>query len=144
MRVYLDHNATTPLDGRVLDAMLPFLRDEFGNPSSLHWFGQRARAAVEEARAQVAELGSAEPAEIVFTAGGSESDNMALRGVAAKARPRRAGIVCTTIEHHAVLNCAKALAGRGRPVAVVGVAEGGGVARRPRGRARRRRSRSSR
>jgi cysteine desulfurase len=127
MRVYLDHNATTPLDPRVLDAMMPFLRDDYGNPSSLHWFGQRARGAVEEAREQVAELVAADPAEIVFTSGGSESDNAALRGVAAKARPPRAGIVCTAIEHHAVLNTAKALGDEGRPVAIVRVGEGGAV-----------------
>ena len=126
-RIYLDHNATTPLDPRVLEAMLPFLRDDFGNPSSLHWFGQRARSAVEEARARVAELVSADPAEIVFTSGGSESDNAALRGVTAKARPPRAGIVCTAIEHHAVLNAAKALGDEGRPLAIVRVGESGAV-----------------
>jgi len=126
-RTYLDHNATTPLDPRVLEAMLPFLRDDFGNPSSLHWFGQRARSAVEEARARVAELVSADPAEIVFTSGGSESDNAALRGVTAKARPPRAGIVCTAIEHHAVLNAAKALGDEGRPLAIVRVGESGAV-----------------
>jgi cysteine desulfurase len=127
MRVYLDHNATTPLDPRVLDAMMPFLRDDFGNPSSLHWFGQRARGAVEEARARVAELVAADPAEIVFTSGGSESDNAALQGVAAKAKPPRAGIVCTAIEHHAVLNTVKALGDEGWPVAIVRVGEGGAV-----------------
>jgi len=126
-RIYLDHNATTPLDPRVLDAMLPFLRDDYGNPSSLHWFGQRARGAVEEARARVAELLAADPAEIVFTSGGSESDNTALRGVAAKARLPRCGIVCTAIEHHAVLNTAKALGDEGRPLAIVRVGEGGAV-----------------
>jgi len=126
-RVYLDHNATTPLDPRVLDAMLPFLRDDFGNPSSLHWLGQRARGAVEEARARVAELVAADPAEIVFTSGGSESDNAALRGAAAKAKPSRSGIVCTAIEHHAVLNTAKALRDEGRPVAIVRVGERGAV-----------------
>ena len=126
-RVYLDHNATTPLDPRVLDAMLPFLRDDYGNPSSLHWFGQRARGAVEEARARVAELVGADPAEIVFTSGGSESDNAALRGATAKAKPPRSGIVCTAIEHHAVLNTAKALRDEGRPVAIVRVGEGGAV-----------------
>jgi cysteine desulfurase len=126
-RIYLDHNATTPLDPRVLEAMLPFLRDDYGNPSSLHWFGQRARGAVEEARARVAELVAADSGEIVFTSGGSESDNAALRGVAANARPPRAGIVCTAIEHHAVLNTAKALGDEGRPVAIVRVGEGGAV-----------------
>ena len=126
-RVYLDHNATTPLDPRVLDAMLPFLRDDYGNPSSLHWFGQRARGAVEEARGRVAELLGADPAEIVFTSGGSESDNAALRGATARAKPPRSGIVCTAIEHHAVLNTAKALRDEGRPVAIVRVGEGGAV-----------------
>ncbi len=127
MRVYLDHNATTPVDERVLDAMLPFLRGEFGNPSSLHWFGQRARAAVEEARERVARLVGAAPAEIVFTASGSESDNMALRGVAAKATTPRRRLVVSAIEHHAVLNCAKALQGEGWPIAIVGVSEAGRV-----------------
>jgi cysteine desulfurase len=124
-RVYLDHNATTPVDPRVLDAMLPFLRDDYGNPSSLHWFGQRARAALEEARVRVAALVGAEPAEIVFTASGSESDNTALRGVAAKAKAPRAGVVCSAVEHHAVLNVAKALGDEGRPVRLVRVDEGG-------------------
>jgi cysteine desulfurase len=124
-RTYLDHNATTPLDPRVLDAMLPFLREDYGNPSSLHWFGQRARGAVEEARARVAGLVGAVPAEIVFTASGSESDNTALRGVAAKAKEPRAGLVCSAIEHHAVLNAAKALGDEGRPLGIVRVGEGG-------------------
>ena len=79
-RIYLDHNATTPLDPRVLEAMLPVLRDGFGNPSSLHWYGQQARALLDEARAQVARLIGATPSEIVFTASGTEADNMALRG----------------------------------------------------------------
>jgi cysteine desulfurase len=127
MRIYLDHNATTPIDPRALDAMLPFLREEYGNPSSLHWFGQRARRAVEDARAQVAALVGAEPAEMVFTGGGSESDNMALRGVVAKARPPRLGIVCSAIEHHAVLNTARALRDEGRPLATARVGEGGAL-----------------
>jgi cysteine desulfurase len=124
-RVYLDHNATTPLDPRVLDAMLPLLREDYGNPSSLHWFGQRARAAVEEARSSVAALVGADPAEIVFTASGSESDNMALRGVAAQAKEPRGGVVCSAIEHHAVLNTAKAMRDEGRPVGIARVGEGG-------------------
>jgi cysteine desulfurase len=118
-RVYLDHNATTPVDPRVVDAMLPFLREQYGNPSSLHWFGQRARAAVEEARASVAALVGAEPADVVFTASGSESDNMAVRGVAARAKEPRRGVVVSAIEHHAVLNTAKGLREDGVPVAVV-------------------------
>ncbi len=126
-RVYLDHNATTPIDPRVLEAMLPFLGEDFGNPSSLHWFGQRARAAVEEARASVAALVGAEPAEIVFTASGSEADNMALRGVAARARPERRGIAVGAVEHHAVLNTAKALREEGWPVAVVRSSQAGSI-----------------
>ena len=124
-RVYLDHNATTPLDARVLEAMLPYLRESFGNPSSLHWFGQRARAAVEEARSRVASLIGADPAEIVFTASGSESDNMALRGAVAKAGGARRRVVTTSVEHHAVLNTAKALREEGVPIEVTRVSEGG-------------------
>jgi len=124
-RVYLDHNATTPVAPEVLEAMLPYLREDFGNPSSLHWFGQRARAAVEEARARVAALVGAQPAEIVFTASGSESDNMALRGVAAKARAPRRGLVVGGLEHHAVLNTARALREEGWPVEIVRVREDG-------------------
>jgi len=126
-RVYLDHNATTPVDPRVLDAMLPFLREQYGNPSSLHWHGQRARAAVEEARAHVAALVGAGPADVVFTASGSEADNMALRGVAARAREPRRGVVVSAIEHHAVLDTARALREEGVPVAVARVGESGAV-----------------
>ena len=115
-RIYLDHNATTPLDPRVLEAMLPALRDGFGNPSSLHWFGQQARAAVDMAREDVAALVGASPGEIVFTASGTEADNMALRGAAAAARAPRRKLVYSTIEHHAVMNTAKALAEEGWPV----------------------------
>jgi cysteine desulfurase len=124
-RVYLDHNATTPLDPRVLEAMLPYLRESFGNPSSLHWFGQRARAAVEDARARVASLIGAEPAEVVFTASGSESDNTALRGALARAGVARRRVVITAVEHHAVLNTAKALGEEGVPVEVARVSESG-------------------
>lgn len=126
-RVYLDYNATTPLDPRVLDAMLPFMREEFGNPSSLHSFGQRARAAVEEARASVAALVGAEPAELVFTASGTEADNTALFGVAAKAKAPRLGVVTSAIEHHAVLRTVRALEAEGTPVAIARVGEDGVV-----------------
>jgi len=126
-RVYLDHNATTPLDAGALEAMLPYLRESYGNPSSLHWFGQRARAAVEEAREQVAALVGATAPEIVFTAGGSESDNMALRGALAMASGARRKLVTTAVEHHAVLNTAKALRGEGHPVEIARVGEDGRV-----------------
>jgi cysteine desulfurase len=126
-RIYLDHNATTPLDPRVLQAMVPILEDGFGNPSSLHWFGQRARGAVEDARAQVAALIGAAPAEIVFTGSGTEADNTALRGVAGMAREPRRKIVHTAIEHHAVINTAKALAEEGWPVEHVRVGQDGRI-----------------
>jgi cysteine desulfurase len=124
-RIYLDHNATTPPDPRVLEAMLPYLTEAFGNPSSLHWYGQRARAAIDEAREKVAALVSASPAEIVFTASGSEADNLALRGAAAAAREPRRGIVHSAVEHHAVVNTARGLAEDGWPVAVVPVSADG-------------------
>jgi cysteine desulfurase len=120
-RVYLDHNASTPLDPRVLEAMLPMLSEAFGNPSSLHWFGQRARASVEEARVQAASLIGATPPEVVFTASGTEADNLALRGVAARAREPRRKLVISAVEHHAVLNTARALAEEGFPVETVRV-----------------------
>jgi cysteine desulfurase len=112
-RIYLDHNATTPLDGRVLEAMLPFLREGYGNPSSLHWFGQQARAAVDNARGEVAALIGASPAEVVFTGSGTEADNLALRGAAGAAAAGRRKLVYSAIEHHAVVNTAKALAEEG-------------------------------
>jgi len=126
-RIYLDHNATTPMAAEVLEAMLPFLGDDYGNPSSLHWYGQRARTAVDEARTRVAALIGAEPSEIVFTASGTESDNMAVRGVASTAREARRGIVCTAVEHHAVLNATKALGDEGWPTGLVRVGAEGRV-----------------
>jgi cysteine desulfurase len=126
-RIYLDHNATTPLDPRVLEAMLPVLREGFGNASSLHWFGQRARAAVDEARGAVAALVGATPAEVVFTGGGTEADNLALRGVAAAAREPRRKVLYSAVEHHAVLHTARALAEEGVPVEAVRVGGDGVV-----------------
>jgi len=118
-RIYLDHNATTPVDPRVFAAMQPYLTGTFGNPSSLHWFGQQARAALDEARGQVAALIGAAPNEIVFTGSGTEADNMALWGVAAMAREPRRKIVHSVLEHHAVLRTAKALAEEGFEVETV-------------------------
>jgi cysteine desulfurase len=124
-RIYLDHNATTPVDPRVVEAMLPVLRESFGNPSSLHWFGQQARAALDQARADVARLVGANPAEIVFTGSGTEADNMALRGAAAMGRGPRRGVVYSAIEHHAVMNTARALAEEGHPVVTARVGASG-------------------
>jgi cysteine desulfurase len=106
--IYLDHNATTPVDPRVLDAMLPFLREEFGNPSSAYALGRRARDAIETARVQVASLIGAHTDEITFTGGGTEASNIAIRG-AAKRGPRRGAIVTTTIEHPATEECCRLL-----------------------------------
>jgi cysteine desulfurase len=127
MRVYLDHNATTPVDPAVLDAMLPFFSEAYGNASSIHSSGQRARAAVDAARESVARLISAKPAEIVFTSGGTEADNLALHGLAPgaplpNARPH---VITSAIEHHAVLNAAQALEKRGFAVTFVAVSGSG-------------------
>jgi cysteine desulfurase len=105
--VYMDHHATTPLRSEVLDRMLPFLREEFGNPASTtHAFGRRAARAVEEARAGVAAAIGAEPSEIVFTSGATESNNLALRGVVGEALRRRgtAHVVTSVVEHKSVLD----------------------------------------
>jgi cysteine desulfurase len=101
--VYLDHCATTPLHPDVLTAMLPFLRDSFGNPSSIHALGRKAREAVEEARGRVAALIGANASEIVFTSGGTEANNIAIQGVARARKDRGNHIVTSSIEHHAVL-----------------------------------------
>jgi len=110
MRIYLDHNATTPLDPSVSNAISATLRDDFGNPSSVHHFGQRAKQLVDKARSAVASLIKAEPPEIVFTSGGTESDNLAIRGAAdAMKSTGRRHLITSAIEHEAVLNTIKAL-----------------------------------
>lgn len=103
-RIYLDHAATTPLDTRVLDAMLPWLTGGFGNASSAHDLGRKARGAVEESRERIARHLGAEPSEIIFTSGGTESDNAALRGIAPCG-----GLITSAVEHEAVLRCAEDL-----------------------------------
>jgi cysteine desulfurase len=126
-RVYLDNNATTPLAPEVYAAMKPFWQEDFGNASSIHWYGQRAKAAVETAREQVAKLLNARPSELVFTSGGTESDNTALVGIVEAARNPTKHLVITAIEHHAVLNTAKALEKRGVQVTYVRVGSSGVV-----------------
>ncbi len=114
MRAYFDHNATTPPDPAVIDAVAHALADDFGNASSVHHFGQRAKAVIDEARSAVAELIGAEPTEVVFTSGGTESDNLALRGAAEALAPGgRRHIITSSIEHEAVLNTVKALSKHG-------------------------------
>jgi cysteine desulfurase len=110
-RVYLDHSATTPVRQEVVEAMLPYFTLEYGNASSVHGFGQRARHAIESAREKTAALLGAVPDEIVFTSGGTESDNLAIKGVVAVARGRR--LITSAIEHHAVLNTCTALEKQG-------------------------------
>lgn len=114
MRIYLDHNATTPLDPLVADRVTQALREVWGNASSVHHFGQQAKATLDEARGSVASLLGAEASEIVFTAGGTESDNLAIRGAAEALEPGgRRHLITSAIEHEAVLNTMKALAKRG-------------------------------
>ena len=125
-RIYLDHNATTPVAPPVADAMTHALRTVFGNPSSVHAYGQEAKTALDDARSAVARLVGAAPTEIVFTSGGSESNNLAIRGVAeAAAGSGRRRLVAGAIEHEAVLRTLKALDGNDRSIALVGVDERG-------------------
>jgi len=135
MRSYFDYNATTPVDPAVLDAMLPFLAENFGNASSIHSSGQRARAAVDRARESAAALLGAKPSEIVFTSGGTEADNLAVFGLtgnlvaaaAGNSAGSRAHVITTMIEHHAILNSCQALAQQGIEVTFVPVGSSGVV-----------------
>lgn len=124
--VYFDNNATTRLDPRVLDVMMPYLTEDYGNPSSMHHFGAKVAAEIEQARSSVAAMLGARESEIVFTSGGTESNNAALRGVAA-ARPNRRHIITTTVEHHAVLEPIDRLEQEGYAVTRVGVDAAGHV-----------------
>ena len=126
-RVYLDNNATTPLAPEVFEAMRPFYLEDYGNASSIHWYGQRAKAAMETAREQVARLINCRPSEVVFTSGGTEADNAALVGMVEAARAESRHVVTTAIEHHAVLHTAKALEKRGVSVTYVRVGLSGVV-----------------
>ena len=125
-RIYFDHSATTPLDPRVLNAMMPFLDGTFGNPSSQHIEGRKARGAVEMARTQVASLLGASSSEIVFTASGTEADNLALVG-AIRARKDCGHVVTSAIEHPAVLETCRFLEGAGTPVTYLPVDHHGSV-----------------
>ena len=126
MRIYLDHNATTPPSDAVVQRMAAVLRDEFGNPSSVHHFGQRAKAIIDEARSAVAALISADPGDVVFTGGGTEGDNLAIRGVAESVESTgRKHLIASAIEHEAVLNTLKALARRGWKTTLLPVDESG-------------------
>ena len=117
--IYADHSATTPLSETALNAMLPWLREGYGNPSSIYSIGRDAHAALEKARAQVAGMLNAKPSEIIFTGCGSESDNMALRGIAHARRNRGSHIISTAIEHHAMLHTLEALEKEGFEVTLL-------------------------
>ncbi len=125
-RIYLDHTATTPMDPRVLEAMLPYFSDTFGNASSVHAFGREARQALERAREVIARAIGAEPGEMLFTSGGTESDNAAIRGVALAHRAKRR-ILTTRAEHHAVLESCEALRQEGWDVLTLPVDATGAV-----------------
>jgi len=125
--IYLDYNATTPIDRRVAEAMLPYLYEHFGNPSSSHPYGVEARRAVEHARAQVAALLGCRPAEIIFTSGGSESNNTAIKGVATAYRERGSHIITSAIEHPAVLEPCRWLESQGYHITYLPVDEYGMV-----------------
>lgn len=126
MRIYFDYNATTPLAPDVIDAVAVATRDVFGNASSVHAFGQQAKATIDTARSSIAALVGGDPLEVVFTSGGTESDNFAIRGVAEALEPtKRRHLITTAIEHEAVLNTLKALARRGWRTTILPVDQSG-------------------
>src|SRR5688572_6611039 len=124
-RVYLDNSATTPVDKEVFEAMLPFLTEKFGNASSIHFFGQEARAAIDKARHQVAEIINARPNEIVFTSGGTEANNLAVRGLIEANDKYGRHIITSEIEHSAVKEVCLDLEKRGWEVTYLPVYEDG-------------------
>lgn len=124
-RIYMDHAATTPLAPEVLEAMIPYFSERYGNPSSFHSFGREARAAVDDARFDVAALLNAEPSEIYFTSGGTESDNLAIKGIARKNKKKGRHIITSSIEHPAVLEVCKALTREGFEVTYLPVTREG-------------------
>ena len=127
MAIYLDHAATTPLHPEVLEAMLPYLTEHHGNPSSIHASGRRARQALDEAREEIATLIGAKPREIVFTASGTEADNLALKGVAWASSARGRHVVVSAVEHKAILNPAAMLERQGFAITAIGVDRSGRV-----------------
>lgn len=120
-RIYLDNNATTPVHSEVLDEMLPYLRDEFGNPSSIHWAGRKPRKAIDDAREKTAKLLNCDVSEIIFTSCGSEGDNLAIKGIAESKRDKGNHIITTKVEHPAVLSTCKYLAKTGYDVTFLDV-----------------------
>ncbi len=125
--IYLDHAATTALDPRVLEKMMPYLTDIYGNANSQHSFGQKAQAAVENARRQIAEIINAKPSEVYFTSGGTEGDNWALRGACSALKSKGKHLIISQIEHHAMLTTAKELEKEGFEFSYIGVDEDGTI-----------------
>src|SRR5437867_5266801 len=124
-RVYLDSNATTPLRPEVVAAMMPVFTEHFGNPSSIHWFGQHAKSLIDDARQHLAKLINAETSEIVFLSGGTEADNLAIRGIAEAQKEKGRHIITSKIEHHAVLHTCKDLEKQGYEVSWIPVSGDG-------------------
>jgi cysteine desulfurase len=124
-RIYMDHSATTPVAPEVLEAMLPYFSEKFGNASSLHSFGLEAKEALEESREKVAGLLGAKPEEIIFTSGGTESDNLALKGIARKNQKSGKHIITTQVEHPAILECCRRLEKEGFEVTYLPVTNEG-------------------
>jgi cysteine desulfurase len=121
-RIYLDHTATTPLDPRVLEAMIPYFIDTFGNASSVHWYGQQAKVALERSREVVAKAIGAQPGEVIFTSGGTESDNFAIKGVAYAAQKEgKSHVITSQAEHHAVVEPCEKLREEGFDVETLSV-----------------------
>ena len=123
--IYLDNAATTKLDEKVLDAMLPYLKENYGNASSIYKLGREARKAIEETREKVAKILNCKPSEVYFTAGGSESDNTAIKGIAHSYKNRGNHIITSKIEHPAVLESCKELENEGFEVTYISVDENG-------------------
>ncbi len=123
--IYLDYNATTPTDPRVLESMTPYMRESFGNPSSIHSYGSRAKAALDQSRERVAHLLSAKPKEIVFTSGGSESNNSAIIGTAYALKDKGNHLITTGVEHASILETFRFLGNHGFKVTLLGVDEHG-------------------
>jgi cysteine desulfurase len=124
-RIYLDSNATTPMRPEVVAAMMPVFTENFGNASSIHWFGQQAKALMDDARHQVARLINADISEIVFVSGGTEADNLAIRGIAESQKAKGRHIITSRIEHHAVLHTCKDLEKQGYEVTWLPVSRDG-------------------
>src|SRR5215467_8240424 len=123
--IYLDNNTTTPIRPEVVAAMMPVFTEHFGNASSIHWFGQHAKSLMDDARQRVAKLINAETAEIVFVSGGTEADNLAIRGIAESQRTKGRHIITSQIEHHAVLHTCKDLEKQGYEVTWLPVSRDG-------------------